>query len=94
MVTITCAAFKGDFPINITWSLNGIFVNNIDGISTIKTNKRISQLTIDYVKETHSGTYVCNATNFAGTITYSAHLQVNGTLLYIYLYILQIIFNE
>lgn len=82
MATITCAVFKGDFPINITWSLNGISVGRIDGITLIRTNKRISQLTIDDVNEIHAGTYVCNATNFAGTITYSTRLQVNGTLLF------------
>lgn len=79
MATITCAIFKGDFPLNITWTLNGVTVNNINGISIIRTNKRISQLSIEDVQDIHAGVYVCNATNFAGTNTHSTHLQVNGT---------------
>lgn len=78
MATVTCAVSKGDFPINITWTLNGRPVEEIEGISALRTNKRISQLSVDDVKENHAGIYDCAATNPAGSVSHSANLQVNG----------------
>lgn len=78
MATVTCAVIKGDFPINITWSLNGRPVKEIGGISVFRNNKRISQLSVDVVKEKHAGIYDCDAANPAGRVSHSAHLQVNG----------------
>lgn len=79
MSSVTCTVGKGDFPIDIYWTLNNRTIDKYNGISVMRTNKRISQLSIDSVQEEHSGEYVCHAKNKAGIATHSAHLHVNGT---------------
>lgn len=79
MVTLMCTVGKGDFPIKINWYLNGLEVERYEGISTMRTNKRVSQLTIDQVQALHSGEYTCLASNDAGNASYSTSLRVNGT---------------
>lgn len=82
MVSIFCTVNKGDYPIDIIWLLNNqsIDVNNIrnNGISLLRTNKRISQLSIDSVHAEHAGNYECLAKNPAGFASLSAILLVNG----------------
>lgn len=81
MVIVNCAVTKGDVPLRITWTINGKLVKDYDGI-LIDTKKRVSQLTIDSVDGIHAGKYVCTATNAAGSYSFSAELNVNGTILY------------
>ncbi|XP_063932444.1 cell adhesion molecule Dscam1 isoform X17 [Zophobas morio] len=76
-VSVFCIVNKGDFPINISWTLNTKPVDQIDGITTIRTSKRIVQLNIDSVHAEHSGKYVCSARNPAGLVEHSAYLHVN-----------------
>lgn len=76
--SITCTVSKGDFPINITWTLNGRLASKIDGISIFRSNKKISQLNIESVQAEHAGDYTCIARNAAGSTSYSTSLQVNG----------------
>ena len=78
LVIATCAVSKGDFPITIRWSLNNKPLDNVDGITVLSTNKRVSQLTIESVQAHHSGEYKCIAKNKAGVIDFSAYLNVNG----------------
>lgn len=78
MISLMCTVNKGDFPINITWFLNAQSVGSHSGISVLRTNNRISQLSIESVREEHSGVYECVAGNLAGIARYSAHLHVNG----------------
>lgn len=78
MSSLTCTVSKGDIPIKIFWILNGKDVNSYEGISVIRTNKRISQLSIDSASAEHSGEYVCVAENSAGKTSHSAALHVNG----------------
>lgn len=80
MASYFCTVHKGDLPINIAWTLNDRPVDNINGISVLRTNKRISQLSIDDVRAEHSGNFTCIATNTAGTARYSTNLNVNGNL--------------
>lgn len=77
-VTATCTVFKGDFPIEIEWSLNSQPIDNNHPGITISTTKRVSLLTIDAVSASHAGEYTCSASNAAGGISYSAALAVNG----------------
>lgn len=79
MASIFCTVSKGDFPIEIGWLLNNRPVTDLDGISVMRTNKRISQLSIDSVQAHHCGDYVCIAKNKAGSTSYTATLHVNGT---------------
>lgn len=82
LVTATCAIFKGDLPINITWTLNGHNVNDFEGVDAGNTKRRTSQLTIESVQAHHSGEYTCFAKNSAGTAQYSSFLNVNGIMVY------------
>lgn len=73
----TCTVIKGDFPMDITWTLNDKSVKDVHGVSVIHT-KRSSQVSIDSVVFEHTGEYTCAAKNAAGYSTYSAVLNVNG----------------
>lgn len=84
MVSATCTVHKGDFPIDIYWTLNNITVDKIHGITIMRTNKRISQLSIDSVQADHAGEYTCHAKNSAGISSHSTVLHVNGILVYIF----------
>lgn len=75
---VICTISKGDYPITISWMLNGQNVNTIDGITATSTNKRVSQLTIESARASHTGEYTCTAENSAGTASFSAYLNVNG----------------
>ncbi|XP_064216101.1 Down syndrome cell adhesion molecule isoform X39 [Tribolium castaneum] len=77
MASVTCIVTKGDFPIEITWNLNNQSIETIQGITVMRTNKRISQLSIDSVQADHSGEFTCMAKNPAGTAFYSSTLHVN-----------------
>lgn len=82
MSSLTCTVSKGDLPINIIWTLNGNDVKQYGSVSVVRTNKRISQLSIDSASADHSGEYVCIAQNSAGTASHSATLHVNGTIVF------------
>lgn len=76
-ISVQCTISKGDNPLNITWTLNGRKIINFNGIA-VSNSKRISSLSIESVREEHSGEYVCYASNLAGTSSSSAVLNVNG----------------
>lgn len=78
MVTAICSVNRGDFPLNITWFLNGKNVGTMESIQVFHTTKRTSQISIDSAQEEHSGEYSCVAHNRAGSSSYSANLLVNG----------------
>lgn len=80
-VSVQCTVSKGDYPLNITWNLNGNPVSKSDGILINRASKRVSTLSIDYVVESQAGNYTCVATNNAATVSYTAKLAVNGTVL-------------
>lgn len=79
MVSASCTVNKGDLPIKITWTRNDRPIFSNDGISISRTNQRISILSIESVRDRHSGNYTCVAENAAGTVHFSASLHVNGT---------------
>lgn len=90
MASVICTINKGDFPLNISWTLNGKPITSINGINVVKTNKRISQLSIESIQAKHAGRYICIASNAAGTATHTADLHVNG--IFVFLYLLQKLF--
>ena len=75
---LTCVVSQGDMPISLTWSLKGEKLNSSPDITTTMLGQRVSMLVIASVDYTHIGEYTCRATNPAGSVTYSAHLKVNG----------------
>lgn len=87
MTSLTCTVQKGDLPMNISWTFNGNPINkNAEGISVIKTNKRISQLSIESVNAELAGEYNCVAENDAGVSSHSSTLYVNGTNFFKYFF--------
>lgn len=89
-----CLVPKGDFPIKITWILNGKSVIDLVGVSVLNTNRRSSQLSIDSVQAHHAGEYVCNATNPAGGTSYAATLNVNSTFTFFWPYVFRYVFSK
>lgn len=79
MVSASCTVNKGDLPINIYWTRNGVKQFSNDGISISRTNQRISVLSIESVRDRHAGNYTCIAENKAGVVELSIYLWVNGT---------------
>lgn len=78
MVSAYCTVNKGDLPIDIYWERNGHKLFTNDGIVISKSNQRISVLSIESVRDRHSGNYTCVAANSAGVYRHSAQLFVNG----------------
>ena len=75
---LMCSVSHGDLPIQITWSLKGDSINSEPSITTTMIGTRASVLVISNVGYRHSGQYICNAKNSAGTVSYSTDLRVNG----------------
>ncbi|EFN60720.1 Down syndrome cell adhesion molecule-like protein 1 [Camponotus floridanus] len=75
-VSVVCTVVNGDSPLEITWALNGMPIEENHRIS-VTTTKRNSLLSIDSASPSHAGTYTCVASNAAGATTYSAELTVN-----------------
>lgn len=79
MVSASCTVNKGDLPIKITWTRNNQSIYSNDGVSISRTNQRISILSIESVRDRHSGEFTCFAENSAGSVNYTTSLWVNGT---------------
>lgn len=87
LVSVTCAIFKGDLPINISWTLNGLNTNILEGVATGSMNRKTSQLTIESAQAHHSGEYTCIAENSVGLSKYSSYLNVNGIVFHLTLFL-------
>lgn len=79
MVSASCTVHKGQLPLKITWMRNNQSIYSNDGVSISRTNQRISILSIESVRDRHSGNYTCIAENLAGSVNYTTSLWVNGT---------------
>lgn len=78
MVSASCTVNKGDLPMKITWMRNNQSIYSNDGVSISRTNQRISILSIESVRDRHSGNYTCIAENSGGSVNYTTSLWVNG----------------
>lgn len=79
MTTVSCLVAKGDLPLDIFWSLNGVpIVTGTHSISLSRMNPRTSFLSVDSLDAEHGGTYKCMARNGAGHADFAAILLVNG----------------
>lgn len=78
-MTLTCTVSDGDLPLDIKWLLNDRPVDSYSNINSAKFGKRNMVLSIESVSAEHSGNYTCEASNIAGTVSYSTNLKVYGT---------------
>lgn len=70
---------KGDVPLDIFWSLNGVpIVSGTQGFTISRMNARTSALNIEALDASHRGNYRCMARNGAGEADHYAELLVNG----------------
>ena len=76
---LMCTVVDGDEPLTIAWSLHGEDISSGPDLTTSQLGSRTSILMISSVSYRHSGKYTCTASNSAGSASYSAMLQVNGT---------------
>ncbi|XP_062527430.1 cell adhesion molecule Dscam2 isoform X5 [Bombyx mori] len=77
--TLTCSVSKGDQPVNISWIFNGQELTKFNNLGVVLSsiNKKTAIMSIDSVSGVHRGTYICVATNRAGSANHSAVLEVN-----------------
>ena len=84
-VQVTCYVSRGDLPLSITWTFNGVPISSATskqtGIVASQSNSRTSILSVESVSANHSGEYSCEASNRAATVEHVAVLMVNGTFL-------------
>ncbi|XP_018577220.1 Down syndrome cell adhesion molecule-like protein Dscam2 isoform X8 [Anoplophora glabripennis] len=74
---VTCLVSEGDTPLVLTWSFEGNFIDSQNGFSTTKIGQKASLLLIDSATEEQAGNYTCTAKNRAGSVSYTAELNVH-----------------
>ncbi|XP_053279500.1 neural cell adhesion molecule 1b isoform X5 [Pleuronectes platessa] len=78
-VTLTCEA-SGDPTPTINWSYGERDFTegeqSLDGNVVVRSDARVSSLTLKYVKYTDAGSYLCTATSAIGEDSQSAYLEV------------------
>jgi hypothetical protein len=83
-VTATCSITKGDLPLKIWWTFQGVDdfapynLTMNDGILITKPTQKLSIIAIDAVKARHRGNYSCMAQNKGGYSQHAAYLAING----------------
>lgn len=86
MVSTMCTVNKGDMPIDISWEFSPSLLEprttrklqTSDGVLLSRSSARISMLSIDSVRDRHSGNFTCRAKNQAGSVEFTTTLFVNG----------------
>ncbi|XP_055385728.1 cell adhesion molecule Dscam2 isoform X15 [Condylostylus longicornis] len=80
-VDLICQIYKGDRPVQISWSFLRLSHKKHKDIQPVMRTHRISAqssvLSIPQATASHTGTYICTATNIAGQTSYSTNLTVN-----------------
>ncbi|XP_055593974.1 cell adhesion molecule Dscam2 isoform X23 [Uranotaenia lowii] len=74
--SVQCNVPAGDFPLQIRWYINDLLILD-PTITVTNIGKRLKVLSIDAVQGRHAGNYTCEATNQAGSVSFSAELLVN-----------------
>jgi hypothetical protein len=78
-VQLTCYIARGDEPISVSWTLNGLPLDNSrQGVNLVNVGSKTSLLTMSNVNHNSDGEYRCMAKNPAGVSSYSANLTVYG----------------
>ncbi|KAI5709459.1 hypothetical protein M8J75_000409 [Diaphorina citri] len=76
-IQVACSVSAGDAPIQIGWKLSGVDIPDDFGIETQSLGRRGSALIFESADSKHGGNYTCSATNAAGTVHYTATLNVH-----------------
>lgn len=87
-VSVSCTVSKGDSPVDIRWQFNGNHLTTNNGVLISRQTQRTSFLTIESVRDRHSGNYSCIAENPAGLAVHTASLFVNGLSCVLFLLLL------
>jgi hypothetical protein len=78
-ISVVCAILKGDLPMEIAWSVDGMPIQEKHtDVDVLATTKKNSILSIESVAARHAGIYTCSASNKAGASSHSSVLKVNG----------------
>lgn len=75
---VTCLVAEGDAPLDIMWSFQGTELSSQMGISTTKVGRKASLLLIDPATSGHRGNYTCTVRNPAGSVNFTASLDIHG----------------
>ena len=77
---LTCHVSRGDQPLTIWWTLNGVRLtsNATTGVSVVNVGAKTSLLTLANVDHHSDGQYHCFAENSGGQTSHSANLTVYG----------------
>lgn len=75
---VTCLVSEGDIPLEFNWSFEGSNANSLSEITTTKIGTKGSLLFIDSVTDDQAGNYTCTVSNRAGSVFYTATLNVYG----------------
>lgn len=79
MAGVRCMATKGDLPMDMFWSLNGVpIITGEHSFTITRLNVRTSDLNIESLDAKHRGIYKCLTRNKAGSADYQSELHVNG----------------
>ena len=78
-VQVNCYVSKGDEPLSVSWTLNGMpLTSGHNGVQLVNVGSKTSLLTLTNVNHNSDGEYRCLAHNPAGVASYSANLTVYG----------------
>lgn len=75
---LACNIASGSKPIQFEWSRNGQILTQQSGLS-VDLKPSSSSLTIDSIRQEHSGNYSCRASNRFGSDSQSTFLLVKGS---------------
>ena len=77
---VACLVSEGDSPLELSWTFDGLRDVFGLGVSVVNIGMKTSLLSIDNTDSVHRGNYTCHVTNRAGRTSYTAGLNVHGTL--------------
>lgn len=80
MISIQCILGEGDLPVVFQWEFNGRTMDSGYDAMISSLGQRVSNLMIESVEGKHAGNYTCSARNRAATKSFTANLEVIGTI--------------
>ncbi|KAK4311637.1 hypothetical protein Pmani_016876 [Petrolisthes manimaculis] len=78
LIQMSCTVTKGDSPIIITWYKDSLPLHSSAEFLITNVDSKLSILLLRSVTANHRGSYVCEASNSAGTTRKSSVLNVKG----------------